>query len=424
MHLLWSGAIRVNNRRISFTARLIELKNFDLSHQPYIIRYPSVIHSPSLIRSPSIIRSPSQNIESAAITESAINPESAAITESTVTPEASANAEPCANPESSTRTAPAPHTAPTTHTSFTAHTAPTTYAVPPSHQEELISSIRQYGLLYPIIVQEGEGEEILIVHGARRFSACQCIGWHDIPCQVIPPTVDWQEVYQFSLSIFLSHQKPNIIEQARIIQKLKTFLSEDEVIKGFLPRIGLPAHRKVFSRINQLAELEEEIAHDLAVGEADPQLGWRILKLPPAARLPMYRFLCQIPFTLSQKFEVLEYVQEVSYRDSSSLEELLAHPAILDILASDLDLRQKANSIRLFWRARRYPRLTALEEEFAERKKLLHLPEHLDLYPPHHFEHGSYKFELRFADCAELQQELDLLDRLVAANKLDNIIKS
>ena len=99
-------------------------------------------------------------------------------------------------------------------------------------------------------------------------------------------------------------------------------------------------------------------------------------------------------------------------------------PQFMDILASDLDPRQKANSIRLFWRGRRYPRLTALEEEFAERRKMLHLPEHLELYPPHHFEHGSYKFELKFADCAELQEELDFLNQLVAANKLNNIIKS
>ena len=112
------------------------------------------------------------------------------------------------------------------------------------------------------------------------------------------------------------------------MQTLKTLFPEDVVIQEFLPRIGLPPQRKVFSRISQLAELEEEIAHDLAVGDADPQLGWRLLKLPPAARLPMYRFLRQVPFTVSQQFEILEYVQEVSHRDQSSYEELLAHPSV------------------------------------------------------------------------------------------------
>lgn len=335
----------VNNSHIPLTSQSVELKKFDLQHQPYIIRYPSIIQSSS------------PSTEAAALAE------------------------------------------------------------------ELINSIRQYGLLYPIIVQEGKGEEVFIVHGARRFSACQCMGWPVIPCQVIPHAIDLQEVYQFSLSIFLSHQKPNIIEQARIMQKLRAFVSEDVIIQEYLPRIKLPPQRKVFSRISQLAELEEEIAHDLAVGEADPQLGWRMLKIPPAARLSMYRFLRQLPFTVSQQFEILEYVQEVSHRDQSSLEELLAHPSILNILASDLDLRQKANSIRLFWRARRYPRLTALEGEFAERKKMLHLPEHLELYPPHNFEHGNYKFELRFTDCAELQQELDFLNRLISTKKLNDIIK-
>ncbi len=340
----------VNNSNIPLTSQSIELKRFDPQHQPYIIRYPSIIQS-------SFIQSSFRNTEAAA----------------------------------------------------------------PS--EELINSIRQYGLLYPIIVQEGKGEEVFIVHGARRFSACQCMGWPVIPCQVIPQSIDLQEVYQFSLSIFLGHQKPNMIEQARIMQKLRAFVSEDVIIQEFLPRLKLPPQRKVFSRISQLAELEEEIAYDLAVGEADPQLGWRLLKLNPAARLPMYRFLRQAPFTVSQQFEILEYVQEVSHRDQSSLEELLANSTVQDILSSDLDLRQKANSIRLFWRARRYPRLTALEGEFAERKKTLHLPAHLELYPPHHFEHGSYKFELKFTDCAELQQKIDFLTRLISTKKLNDIIK-
>lgn len=291
--------------------------------------------------------------------------------------------------------------------------------------EELISSIRHYGLLSPVIVQEREGDDgVFIIHGARRFQACQALGWSALPCQVVPSGMIGQEVYQFSLSVFLSHHKPNIMEQARVIQRLQTFFPQDMLIQEFLPRLGLLPQRKVIDRIVQLTELDDEIAKDLAVGAVDPQLGWRLVKVAPAARLALYRFLRQLPFTVSQQFEILEYVQEIALRDHESLEDLLALQPVLDILASDLDQRQKANFIRLFWRARRYPRLTAIEEEFSREKKMLRLPEHLELYPPHNFEHGSYKFELKFADLTEFQQKLDFLNQLVTNGKFNHIIKS
>ncbi|MEW6381704.1 MAG: ParB N-terminal domain-containing protein [bacterium] len=293
------------------------------------------------------------------------------------------------------------------------------------HLEELASSIRHYGLLSPVIVQEGGGDdEVFIVHGARRFHACQSLGWSALPCQVVPSGMSAQEVYRLSLSVFLSHHKPNIIEQARIIQRLQAFFPQDMVIQDFLPRLGLLPQRKVLERVVQLAELEDEIAQDVAVGKADPQLGWRLVKVAPAARLALYRFLRRLPFTLSQQFEILEYVQEIALRDHTPLESLLTLQPVLDILASDLDQRQKANSIRFFWRARRYPRLTAIEEEFSREKKLLRLPEQLELYPPHNFEHGSYKFELKFSDLAEFRQKLDFLNQLVTNGKFNNIIKS
>jgi len=291
--------------------------------------------------------------------------------------------------------------------------------------EELISSIRRFGLLSPPIVYVGKEERGFIIHGVRRFLACQALGWTSLPCRVISSDIAPSELYQLSLSIFLSHHKPNVMEQARIIQRLQTLLPQEVIIQEFLPRLGLSPQRKVLERISQLAGLEDEIAEHLALGETDPQLGWRLIKLTPSsARLAMHRFLRKLPFTLSQQFEIVEYVQEIAHREQRSVEDLLGAQAVLELLASDLDQRQKANAVRLFWRSRRYPRLTALEEEFNQQKKALRLPEHLELYPPHNFEHGSYKFELKFADLAELRQKLEFLNNLISCEKFKNIIKS
>ena len=289
---------------------------------------------------------------------------------------------------------------------------------------ELTNSIRQYGLFSPIMVQKTKENNIRIVHGANRFLACRSIGWSTIPSLIVPHTMKESEVYQLSLSLFLSHKIPNIMEKAKIIRKLCSFFPEKKIIREYLPLLGLPPNNKAFSRINQLADLEKNIAQDLAADKINPELSLRLLKLPTFERLLMHRFFQQLPFTISQQFEILEHLQEIAIRDQIPIKKIVTDSFIMNILAQDLDQRQKAHSVRIYLRKRRYPRLTHLEHKFAQEKRNLHLPKHLELYPPAHFEHGNYKFELKFTDFSEFEQKVNFLHKLAKNPKFQSIIKS
>ena len=293
-----------------------------------------------------------------------------------------------------------------------------------NRQRELISCIKQYGLFAPIIVQKTKKGNIFIVHGANRFLACQSMGCSTISSRVLPYSMQDQKVYLFSLSLFLSHKKPNSMEQAKIIKKLLSFFPEKKIIKDYLPLLGLPQNEKAFSRIIQLADLEKDIAQDLAAEKINPEMALRLVKLPAPERIQIYRFLQQLPFTTSQQFEVLEYIQEISLRDQIPIKKILTDQLILDILSKDLDQRQKALAVKIYLRKKRYPRLTTKEHEFAQEKKTLRLPDHLELYPPAHFEHGNYKFELKFADFSEFEQKVNFLHKLAKNQKFQTIIKS
>jgi len=293
-----------------------------------------------------------------------------------------------------------------------------------NNQKKLTHSIKQYGLFAPIIVQKTKKGNIFIVHGANRFLACHSMGWPTISSLIIPSSIQDQKIYLFSLSLFSSHKKPNIMEQAIIIQKLLSFFPEKKIVKEYLPLLGLPQNEKAFSRIVQLADLEEGIAQDLAAEKINPELALRLLKLPAPERIKIYPFLRQLPFTTSQQFEVLEYIQEISLRDNIPVQNIFSDPLILTILDQDQDQRQKALAVRIYLRKKRYPRLTALENKFAQEKKNLQLPEHLELYAPAHFEHGNYKFELKFANFSEFKQKVNFLHKLAENQKFQTIIKS
>jgi len=77
--------------------------------------------------------------------------------------------------------------------------------------EELAESIRQVGLLQPIIVRLNESHSIELVAGYRRFNACKKIGWRKITCHVVE--LDDKTAFEVSLIENVQRQTLNPIEE-------------------------------------------------------------------------------------------------------------------------------------------------------------------------------------------------------------------
>lgn len=293
----------------------------------------------------------------------------------------------------------------------------------------LLCSIKTYGLLSPLLIFKAKTDTIYLIHGLQRFLVCRSAGWSSIPAMVLPPSISEAELYVLSLSLFLSHHKPNLMEQAKIIERLLTFFPPSQVVKEFLPRLGLPASDRVMARILPLTKLEDVIGIDLAGSLINPELGFRLLSVDPSVRLRLYQFLRQYPFTVSQQFEVLGYLQEIASRENLTISQILSEPMLAEAPAQNKDNRPddkrlKAQTIRIFLRQRRYPMLTAMEDEFTREKKELRLPEKIDLAPPAGFEHGNYSLEVKFATYEEFQNKLTFIQHLSDKKEFRKMIKS
>src|SRR5688500_17973941 len=83
--------------------------------------------------------------------------------------------------------------------------------------EELELSIEQFGLLHPILVTI-EHDQIRIVSGYRRYTACKKIGWRKIPCHIIN-VKDEKTEYELGLTENLQRRTLNPIEEARAFKK-------------------------------------------------------------------------------------------------------------------------------------------------------------------------------------------------------------
>ena len=90
----------------------------------------------------------------------------------------------------------------------------------PEELEELAASIREYGVLQPLLVKRGADRSLILIAGERRFRAAGLAGLAKVP--VIMKELESRESALISLVENLQRENLNFLEEARAYQKLMT----------------------------------------------------------------------------------------------------------------------------------------------------------------------------------------------------------
>lgn len=124
--------------------------------------------------------------------------------------------------------------------------------------QELAASIRQHGLLQPLVVQPAaDGQGYVLLCGERRWRAAQMAGLEQVPVVVHAP-VDEATARMLSLVENLQREDLNDIERAEAIVTLKQQLgvSWEELAR----RLGMSARRVMqLAALTRLAEPVKEL---------------------------------------------------------------------------------------------------------------------------------------------------------------------
>lgn len=82
-----------------------------------------------------------------------------------------------------------------------------------SNISELTNSIKQKGLLQPVIVRTGRDRYFEMVAGNRRLQACKSLGWRKIICHIVE--LDDKQAFEISLIENIHRRSLTPIEEAR-----------------------------------------------------------------------------------------------------------------------------------------------------------------------------------------------------------------
>ena len=118
---------------------------------------------------------------------------------------------------------------------------------------ELSDSIKNQGLIQPIVVRETSGNMYEIIAGERRWRACQLAGLHSVNCVVM--SVDDKGVYELALIENIQRENLNVVEEAKAYKNLIELngIKNEELSK----KIGKSSSH--ISNLIRILDLDEEI---------------------------------------------------------------------------------------------------------------------------------------------------------------------
>ncbi|MEM3886512.1 MAG: ParB/RepB/Spo0J family partition protein [Candidatus Methanomethylicia archaeon] len=216
--------------------------------------------------------------------------------------------------------------------------------------DELVQSIREHGLLNPLIVRAKDGM-FEIIAGHRRFEACKRLGWTKIPCRVLE--ADDRQAYEISLIENVQRQTLNPIEEAKAYKKYV-----EEYGWGGISQLAkkIGKSQEYISRRLALLNLPEEVKEKIMRRRINPSIAQELTVIEDKKTITkVSEIIIRKRFTVKKVRQLVKMVREgvpvekaMEYLPYMNEETISLHEANLTCLEKALKALDKSvNALKL-----------------------------------------------------------------------------
>ncbi len=262
----------------------------------------------------------------------------------------------------------------------------------PEHQKELAKSIKEVGVLEPIIIRRKK-DSFIIVSGFRRAFFAKEFGIV-IPC-ILKDNISDKDA--FSLAVFANlHRGFNIFEKAEILKKLYDFrFCERDIFERFVPILELPKSPSIINQYLSLNNLSYDQKLYLFERSLPVQHIFKLASLPKEVREHLFKLFLKFKLTTS-RIRIFVDLFEIAFRKQKE--------AVFEGLFSSDDPFRYLKSIS-------YPSLFKKEELFKKTLCKYGIKGEVKLIPKSGFE--EFELNMRFKDKRSFMDSLKKLEKLV-----------
>jgi hypothetical protein len=303
--------------------------------------------------------------------------------------------------------------------------------LPQNSKQDLVQSIRDFGILQPPLLLEQQEGFYIILSGRKRVEAYLqiCHNRHEpdqqkknndyITALIIASDQENHEGYSLHLfNVLLQHQlfggSLTLIEQAIFFQKASQALEGPDVL-SFLPLLGLKAKPHIPDELISLLDLEVSVQQGIHEGRISQRSGKKLSRFSPADQKKLAEIISEYQLGGSKQQKLLERFLQLTKREQISVEKLF-NSWWEKVKEKNLNGPQRTASL-LRWLDQQYqPRMTEAEEEFKKFSSQLQLPAGVQVEHSPSFEEEQVTLHMNFKNKEELARIWPQIKMLITKN--------
>jgi ParB/RepB/Spo0J family partition protein len=274
--------------------------------------------------------------------------------------------------------------------------------------DELKRSIRAVGLIQPINVRHTPENTYQVVTGYKRVIVMQELGRQSIPALVHEPAdLSPTQAFLWNLHDNAVMRELNLIEKATALSKLNQFysMSEEDLVKQFLPILGEEPSYKVLHQLLTLTNLTEPMKQHVVMSDLALSSASRVAEFTASTQQALLPVLAHIRPSTNKLNELLSLIREIAARDGVTVEEVLARYQLMQVIADTSTApSDRLRALRQALKGLRLPQLTERQKQLASLIESLDLPQSAKLVTDPYFESEKIKLECQFSHPEELDQ--------------------
>ncbi len=298
-------------------------------------------------------------------------------------------------------------------------------AYPPESDEGLVTSIRDVGLIVPLVLQEDPGKPFRIVSGSRRVSAVRTVGLDSVPARIVGREINDRELFLRNVRENAATRTINDLERALILHRLiEDFGAGEEEVLGIMPLLDLASNRRIFYQYTSLVRLTDELQRYVVSHSIPIRVSSRMAEWAPNDQEALSGLFETVTLSGNNLRDLLDLIEEISLRDRVAIREVLAMKEIRRVLEeSRMTSTQKREMLKQKLHKIRYPVLSERTQRISTLLKKGGRIPGISLTPPPYMEGRDLKASFSFGSVKELKEAVNRLNLLTESEEVREVLK-
>lgn len=285
---------------------------------------------------------------------------------------------------------------------------------------DLVSSIKQFGILHPPFLQQKSNNSFRIIAGRKRLTTIRHLD-PAIPvlCHIFPAETKKTDIFSLILEEAKTGRPLSIVEQVVFFDKLLKESPEKEAIH-FLAQLGQKPQKHILYDLLKLRSLSEPVLKSIHSGILQVKNGRKLLDLSEADQKLIVNLITSLHLGGSKQRKLIDLCKELIYRKDSPLKNILSDFQESQEHEQPENLPQHATALLSWLEGQCSPRLSQTENNFKRQVASLNLPPSMKISHAKAFEDDEITLSLRFSDWQSLGKMLEEIKNLMLENKSDS----